>query len=482
MKHGICIEFRDTEARLVVASRRGGDLVIQCDETIRWNNGDVKDRGEELAAVLASHKLAKSPAVIAYARDQLAWQTYQLPPAPAADLADLVHLQAARDLSTDDQATLDFLALEGDDTQPYRVLTVADRQARLLQTRAICSAAGIEAAAATPLELGWPSVVEGDQATDECYGVAIARGQAIIWMFRHGGLRRLRTCRLPSGTGQVASKVLAGELRRTALADSQTPAPEASWLLLVDASTEPIAAEVLPTLEGRVEVRLLSPQADIGNQGVALTTDNAAHAALAADLASQRKPAIDLLHPRERPEPPSRLRTYLLAAAAILAAAGALFWQGYQNLRAPLLAAESAQQELAQLEPMVEAMAADVALRDRVAQWRASAPNLLEQLALFSRQLRPTPLDSEAFAENKDAMLTRLMQTGDAYTLTTAIKDAGAAALVERRLRDARRRVVRQRLEALDGGPEGYQQQLVIGVEPDANAPGPAAEDVEDAL
>lgn len=481
MKLGLCIEYRETEARLVLASRRGGELVVAWDEIVRWKpTDDARQRGEQIAALLTSHRANKTPSVVALAREQLAWQTYQLPPAPAADLADLVHLQAARDLSTDDQATLDFLPLEGDDVHPYRVLTVADRRGRLAQIRNICTAAGIEPVAVAPLELGWPGVVETELDGSDVIGVAITQEQAVVWVIRDGQLQRLRTCRLPSGATQTAAKVLAGELRRTALAEQLAGDREARWMLLVDKATEPIAGEVVPTLPGRVEVRLLSTVAANGDSGVVVTADNAAHAALAADLADGKKTSIDLLHPRQRPEPPSRIRTYVLAAAAVAAAAIAVGWQGYENLRAPLLAAETAQQEITEMAPMVETMAIDVARRDQVAQWQAATPNLLDQMTLFSRQLRPAPLGSDDFAAEDDAMLTRLAQTGNTMTLTAAIRNANAAGLIERRLREANRRVVRQRLEGIDDGPPGYQQQLVIAVE-EAPSAGSRSDAIEEA-
>ena len=59
---------------------------------------DPRAVGQQIAAALEPLGLGRAATIVAVPRSELNWQNYDLPPAPAAELPDLVHLQAQRDL------------------------------------------------------------------------------------------------------------------------------------------------------------------------------------------------------------------------------------------------------------------------------------------------------------------------------------------------------------------------------------------------
>jgi hypothetical protein len=397
-------------------------------------------------------------------RAELFWQNYDLPPSPADDLPDLVHLQAQRDVAlADDGEGFDFLPLAGDDQHSYHVLGVGVSPAQLARLRELSAAAELKLAHVLPEPLGWPELgAQLPTANDASLAVfaAISDRQAIVWATDADRLKLLRTIWLPADAhGETDAAALAGELRRTlmALAQSHHPdrpihcvycgdeAEEFSGLLSATLSKPVQAAPLEDLIEWRSRTATSPTLADV-----------APLAAIAAGLALGRPARLDLLHPRRRPAPPSRTRTYVLAGVAGVLLAAALAWQAYRNLQAPLEAAARAAEEQNLLKPILEKLAADEVKSNAVAAWLDDSTNLLTEVDRLGQQLRPQPLDSKEFNADEDLVLTKLVVARRELTLSAAVKSTAALQPVERRLRAADYRVERGTVEANEQAVPGY--------------------------
>ena len=150
---------------------------------------------------------------------------------------------------------------------------------------------------------------------------------------------------------------------------------------------------------------------------------------------SATPPAVDFLHPRRRPEAPSRRRLYVragLAGGVVLAACLGLGWLQYHTYQRQLDDLTAEAQSLSAKAPALEKT--ERLVKD-VETWQGSNVVWLEEL----RRL------SEKFPPSQDAMLTHLEL--DVHPLNNTLKMQGVAKSVVvlkaigESLRDASHRV-----------------------------------------
>jgi uncharacterized membrane protein YccC len=196
-------------------------------------------------------------------------------------------------------------------------------------------------------------------------------------------------------------------------------------------------------------------------------------AAIAAALADRQPAPIDLLHPRRRPAPPSRGRTYVLAGAAAALLAVSLAWAAYQNLQRPLEAAELARQQQEALKPTLAGLTVDEGQAAAVRKWLEGSTNLLAELEHLSQNLRPEPLSSDKFPADVDLVLKKLTVTHRQLTLDAAAKNNSAIPAAESRLRAAQYRVDRGPVQPGAEGVPGYEVS-VSGIVQRIDQPPPA--------
>jgi hypothetical protein len=417
-------------------------------------NDDAHHRGQAIAEAIAEIRPARSPVVVAVPRSELAWQTYDLPPAPAADLPDLVLLQAQRDLAlSDDGAGFDFLPLFGDESQAHRVIVAGLPPQSWQALRAACDAADLRVDRAVPEALGWAELGRRAlTASDHAGGLnvfsAIIQRQAAVWATEGETLRLLRTVWLPADDNQTAdAAALGGELRRTllALAQSHPELRAGVHCVYVGENADEIAGELGATLSRPVQAASLDRLVDVvAVNDATLSIEQLAPLAALGAAAAERRPApLDLLHPRRPPAAPSRMRTQALMATAAGLLVALVAWRGYRNLQEPLEAAEAAKAARAALVPQLEALAADEAKAAAIRRWVDNSANLLTELDAVARQIRPDPLDSDAFKADQDLVLTKFAQTHRVLSLEASARTSDAIQPAEARLRAAEYRVDR---------------------------------------
>jgi hypothetical protein len=252
---------------------------------------------------------------------------------------------------------------------------------------------------------------------------------------------------------------LGGELRRTLLSLAQSPnaAQGVVKCVYIGLNADEIAGELSATLFKPVQAAPLDQLVRItdGDHSVPLV-DVAPAAALAAALADRRPAPVDLLHPRKRPAPPSRTRTYVLAGVAAALLVAALGWKGYRNLQIPLEDAAKARQEQQALKPTLEKLAVDETKAAAIRHWLDESTNLLTELDELGPYLRPETFESDKYKADQDLVVTKLTVTNRQMTLDAVAKASDAILPAESRLRSGNYRVDRGPVEATSKTLPGY--------------------------
>lgn len=488
MSRTLALKIEAAEA-LAVVVRNGETLEIERVARIPLTaNGAADERGKAIQTALASWKLGRVRVVLAAARGDLAIQNFDLPPVPADDLPDLVHMQAQRDLPLSEEGEgFDFIPLAGDETHPYRVLGMGAPLPQWTKLRETCAAAELKVEQIVPDSLGWVELgrrsIAGHEEDALTLLAAIVDRQAVVWATEGDALRLMRTVWLPADeTPADDAAALGHELRRTllSLAQLHVEGRGAVRCAYLGANADEIAGELGGLLSKPVQAIHLDQlvrRTDASNSrdpAVELI-EIAPLAALAGALGDQRTPLADLLHPRRRPPAPSRTRTYALAAAAVLAGVGLIAWQGYRNLNAPLEAAARAQAELKTLQPLLDSYEVDEARAAAIRNWLGGSANLLTELDHLGTQLRPEPLASEKFPAEQDLAVTRLGLTNKQLTFSAVARNNDAIPLAERRLRAGNYRVDRGVVEPKADGMPGYSVTVSETLERTEATPAPDA-------
>lgn len=452
MSQAVVLRFESSRIMAVVARPGGPGVIVDAAVEVPLEEGGIGEIAGQLADALALHKAHRLPVVLAVSRDDLQWQSYEVPPAPAEELPDMVLMQAARDFSLpEDGVGVDFLPLSGSAEQSYRVLTIGMSRERLRQWLAVCDEAGLKVRRVTADCFGWPSLMRRQLAppTKDAAGVdmglAVAEGHAELWASQSGSLKLIRSVHLPSGaTVEAMTPVLNSELRRTLLSLSQLdgqPSVERLQLYGDQSALAERLAESLPIVVDLAQVHSLieTPAEDLPLDLI----DLAPLAALAADEGDGVAPPIDLLHPRRRPQPPSRIGIYGIAGGAAALLLALIGWRMYRNVVGPIEAADAAR---AQAEAHSEVLAQyedDQAAVDQIDRWLERSVDLLPELENLATRARVSPLDAEEFPAEQDIVVNRLEFDGRTTTVRALARETGAVQPFETRLRESNYRVDR---------------------------------------
>lgn len=471
MARGIAVKLQTHAALAVIVRTSGRGVVAEAVVPVALGDGDdPRAVGQKIADALAPFSPGRAPTVIAIPRADLHWANYDLPPAPAADLPDLVLLQAQRDLVlADDGVGFDYVSLHGDEEHPHRILGVGMSPAQLERVRAACAAAELKLQRIVPEPFGWVELgrrAVGEPAAEQppmTVFAAIAGRQAAVWAMQGDTLRLVRTVWLapePDAAADLAA--LAGELRRTLLSLSQMAgAPSASLPCIYCGENAARVASQLAASLGRavrgvsLEELVEAPVADD-----AVGAEVAPLAALGAATASDRPSPVDLLHPHRPPAPPSRRRTYALAATAAACVVLLLAWTAYRKIQSPLEAAAAANKQAARLAPTLKRMGEVEIQAAAVDAWLNQSVNLLTELDYLGQQLRPKPLSDATFNSGEDLIITKLTLAGRQLTIDAAARSFDALAPIESRLRNGQYRVMRVIGENAGEATPGYAARM----------------------
>jgi Tfp pilus assembly PilM family ATPase/Tfp pilus assembly protein PilN len=419
----LALEWNDNEARVVVASLHGTQAVFEQALAVPLRTGEgsndepIPDVGSQIAAGLRGG-LKGTDTLVAIGRTNIELRQVSVPAAPDDELPDLVRFQAMREFTAlDDTWPLDFIPLSTDPEQSQQVLAATINPDQLSEIRKVCRDAGLRpqrmilrpCAGASLFSRRTPP---GDGQVRLL--VDLLQSEADLTLLIDGTVNLTRCARMPSDPldQPEAPKALISELRRTiAAAHNQLGDRRVDELVLFgsgprhEALAETVRTETsLPiTLFDRFQGlqlggRLAREMPDSPDRFAPL------FGALLDEL-EQKRPAVDFLHPRRRPQPPSRRKSYVMAGLAVaLVVISFVGWRW--NTRRVLMNERAVLEQEMATAPLLSA--------DLVEKYQVSPRTLLDQARMFGqvrvigRKSKASRLADESDDDKKQPSLARL--------------------------------------------------------------------------
>ncbi|MEQ8785581.1 MAG: hypothetical protein RIC55_04750 [Pirellulaceae bacterium] len=450
MANLLALDWDGREARVAVARRRTTGVVLEQAFTV--DLGSVADEsmsavevGARLAAALSARQIGRCDTLVAVGRSRIELRALALPPSPVEELPDLVRFQALRQFANiGEDWPIDFVHLATGEEETLTVLTAAIAPEMVEQIRAAC-----EAAEQSPKHLvlrpyAAASLLLRSMRDDNCrLMVDLLADEADLTVIADRQLVFMRTVRLPADD-QRRPTVLMGEIRRTMVAAQNQLGGRAVERVVLCGNEQEHT-----DLKSRVEASLSLP-VDVFDPFSAVEVAGELAANLPAnpgsftpllgmllDEAAGAAHAIDFLHPRKKPRPKSRKRTFALvggAVAAVVLVAAGLAYSNYRSMDARIQELAQREEKLIEAEKTANQLIADASLLDA---WNDGDVIWLDELRNLSKKYPPA----------QQAIITQLVaaggqrEGGGRYFIDCAAASPDAITDIERRLRDARREV-----------------------------------------
>ncbi len=447
MPRYLALEWNDEEARVAVAASRAGRAAFEHAFVVDLRGGETAAEaspeavGQRIAAALAARHLGRVGALVAVGRSDVELRRLSLPPAPDDELPELVRFQAMREFNVlGDDWPLDFIPLDEDPEQPRNVLAAAINPELVDKIGATCHAAGLKPARLVLRPCAAASLVcRRRPARPEQVRLLVdllvdEADLTVVIGDRPAFLRRARL-RADPLTEAAAAEVLLSEIRRTMVAaQNQLGVREMESVVLCGAGPQHQALAESIGRQLPVPLELVDPFGDLEREGDlkrGLPDHPHRFAPLLGMLWDELEgapPALDFLHPRRPPAPPSRRNTFAAAGLAVatlvfLAILFALLQQHWleteiQELETQQSAFKTQLAEAAKIERAVE----------EIDGWAAAGVGLLDEVRWLS----------ESLPDAQDAMITQLTWTIGAETghmnLNGRARSVEALTELERRL------------------------------------------------
>ncbi|HOM17158.1 MAG TPA: hypothetical protein PLQ00_07500 [Thermoguttaceae bacterium] len=482
----LALEWNEDEARLVVASGRRGTVVFEEAFCVPLAEGqgssaagpapawDAKTVGQKIAQAAAARRLGRLDVLVALGRSSIELRQLSLPPAPDEELPNLVRFQAVREFNElDEHWLLDFTPIDDAPDQPRTVLAAAIGPELAAQVQTVCAAAGWKpqrlvlrpcAAASLVSRLRPGSAYQARLLVD------LLGDEADLTVMVDRKVIFLRTARLsgdPLVQPEAAADLLVQIRRTMAAVQNQLEGRQVASIVLCG------DGEDYEALAQRIDHQLATPTELFHPfDGVELGEELAQHlpdypgryAPLVGMLWDELEgiaPAIDFLHPRQPPKPPSPHRKWILAAAAGLLAVLGFF--GYQIYGKYQLAedVDELRQHAQELDQAIKQAEKAEKIYMEVARWKETDVHWLEEL----RRL------SEKFPPAKQAMVSQMLmgpsRRGGAVQLEGFAQSASDIDALAENLRDADHQVEgRNRAEDASRKDYSWRYRMNIYVPP----------------
>jgi Tfp pilus assembly PilM family ATPase len=327
MPRVIGIEWDDAELRAIVATAQGDSAQIeQIISTPLPASLTPAERTQALSLVTEQFlkDAGKGKVLVALGRGNGELRKLTLPPAPAAEVPDLVRFQAMRDFNEiADEATIDYLPLFSSETEPQQVLAATITPQTLQHVQKLAAEATNELEHVTVRAAGIAALLRDEAPTSEGeLLLSISAGkQDLDLVCLHGSkIVFLRSARLVHEEGVTTLDAILWELRRTLLAVQSQLAPQKVGQIVILGKTDALVGlEAAIREQATVPCRTIDPLARLSRgAGVTLPDQTSSFAPLVGLVQDATKgvaPLLDFLHPRRKPEPVSALRKYGVWAA-----------------------------------------------------------------------------------------------------------------------------------------------------------------------
>lgn len=484
----LALEWDAKEARVAVAQRRGKDVIVEQAFSVELAPRDPGQTfadtnvGERVASALAARRVSRAETLVAVGRASIELRLLTIPPAPAAELPEMVRFQALRQFSAlGEDWPLDFVPLQHSEETGSKVLAATISPDLVTQIRQTCDAAGLTPRRLVLRPFAAASLLRRRDSDGRCrLMVDMLTDEADLTVLVDQNVAFLRTVRLSVSGGEELNRALLAEIRRTMVAaQNQLGGRRVEQIVLFGdgKSHEGLLSQLEQNLSVDVEffnpfsgLRLHSSlaSADLDNPG-----RFAPLLGMLIDEAAGTPHAIDFLHPRRKPTPPNVRRRNIMIGAGVGALLLLLFgivWVQVASLDRKI---DDLTEQKTKLESTVKA--ANERLRDvgEIDQWARSDITWLEELHDLSVKFPPA----------EEAIITQLtiltQPTGDGRMLFDgAVRETSTIAQLEESLRDPRHEVRGeggQPEQSLKGYNWQFKESVTVKPADDARESVPAA-------
>lgn len=477
MPRFLALEWSDNEARLAVASLHGEGVIVEHAFSVELTGGvrpppppplpgapagveasqsgefivvvPPAEVGKQVADALAARGIRRIDTLVAIGRASIELRQLTFPPAPDDELPEMVRFQALREFNAlQEDWPLDFIPLDENPAEPRNVLAAAIAPELVEQIQGTCQAAGVRLRRLTLRPCGAASLFCRRQAGGGSRArllVDLVADDADLTVMIDRKVIFLRTARLPGDplVDDTSAQALLGEIRRTmAAVHNQLGGRRVESIVLCGSG--PQHATLGQLLADRLDTpaEVFDPFEGL-ELGEGLQRGLPEHPGrftpllgMLVDELHQAHHAIDFLHPRQKPKPPSPIKQYVLAALGAVALVALLFV--YRTIRIEQLTSEAAQ--LAADVKKAEAKAGETTSDQKAAAdilaWQAGDPVWLDEIRWLSERLPPA----------EEAMLTQFQASVTAkrgeMRLEGLARSVDTLKAAEAKLRDPKHRLL----------------------------------------
>src|SRR5262245_25675928 len=333
MSRLVALEWDAKEARVAIGRSRGSGVIVEQAFTVpipqpAEGTPAQPDVGGALAAALAEQGVARSEAMVAVGRTSIELRFLSTPPVPEEELPEIVRFQAVRQFTTlGEDWPLDFVPLAPNADGGMNVLAAAIAPDMLEQIRKDCLTAGITVSRLVLRPFAAASLLKGQLDDSKCRMIVdLLHEEADLTVLIGSQVIFPRTVRLPTvSDADVLARTLLAEGRRTMIAaQNQLGGRRVEEVIIFGDGQHHSTLKALLEKELSLTVKLVDPfdsveWADSRARKPEYPGTFAPLLGIMLDEAAGHAPVIDFLHPRKKPAPPDKRRTYATAIAAIAA-------------------------------------------------------------------------------------------------------------------------------------------------------------------
>ena len=298
--------------------------------------------GAALKRLLQTHQVSGGNALFAIAGSSAEVMQFALPPSKEEEIPELLKNQAIRDMPNFSETyAIDFLTLGEEKSGPRKVLAIAQSRLHLraiqnLGKPARCKPIKIEYRPAATAEFVLGSGLLEEDAPPTLI-VSLLADELDLVVLKSQRIISIRSIKLPTtDDSQAIDAKVFQEIARTCavgLGDDSEEQVESVLLLCGETENEQLREKLH---QQGLDVRTVDPLATARVQTGQQPTSPGRYAALLGMVfneATGKKPAIDLLHPKSKPQPPNYAGIAILSLLLFGLILGGLYYWNSSSLK-----------------------------------------------------------------------------------------------------------------------------------------------------
>lgn len=402
MPRVVVLEWDDREARVAIGNVRPDEVTVEQAFVVPLEEASAPASiGERIGAALAEHQAQRLDVIVGIGRSNIELRVLSLPPAPPDDRPDLVRFAAQKEFTAlRDDWPVDYVELGETSEGGIQVLAAVLAGDQVRHVRTVCSAWDTEPKRLVLRPFAAASLWNRNQpqeAPDAVLLIDLLESDVDLTVLVDGQATFLRTVRLPETSDREAqANALVGEMRRTMVAArSQMGGRQVQQIVVLGKADD--HADLLRVTRERLDQDVVAfdpfSVVSLGRKAKREMPDRSGRFApllgILLDEASGATHAVDFLHPKRRPAPPSKRNRVVGWSAAI--AAVAFLVVGYYGWQYVRLGSEIARLEerVREMQPVTERSDGLIRHERALNEFEQSNVTWIDEIAEMAKRIPP---------------------------------------------------------------------------------------------